>query len=97
MNPNTSLGPDGFNPGFFQQYWDIVGESITAFCLKCLNNKELPSSLNATNIVLIPKVKCPLKITELRHIALCNVVMKIMSKAIANRMKPLLDVVIYDS
>ena len=47
--------------------------------------------------MLIPKVKCPLKITELRPIALCNVVMKIMSKAIANRMKPLLDVVISDS
>ena len=28
MHSNKSPGPDGMNPGFFQEYWDIVGENV---------------------------------------------------------------------
>ena len=43
-----------------------------------------------THIVLIPKVKEPKIITEYKSISLCNVVYKIASKAIANRLKKIL-------
>ncbi|XP_012859003.1 PREDICTED: uncharacterized protein LOC105978134 [Erythranthe guttata] len=54
----------------------------------------LPSSLNFTFIVLIPKKPNPERITEYRPISLCNVIYKIGSKMIANRVKPLLDSII---
>lgn len=53
--------------------------------------------LNETNIVLVPKKNNPSTLSELRPIALCNVVMKIITKVIANRLKLQLETVISDS
>lgn len=53
--------------------------------------------MNATNIVLISKKKHPTTLIELRPIALCNVVMKIITKVLANRLKNVLETVISDT
>lgn len=58
---------------------------------------ELVEKMNATNIVLIPKKKNPTLLIELRPIALCNVVIKIIMKVLTNRLKKVLEVVISDS
>ena len=47
-----------------------------------------------THICLIPNVKSPQKVTEFRPISLCNVVYRLISKILANRLKRVLDVVI---
>ncbi|KAL8154887.1 hypothetical protein AgCh_000296 [Apium graveolens] len=51
-------------------------------------NGELPSGLNRTLVCLIPKVKHPKKVADLRPISLCNVLMRILSKVMANRLTP---------
>jgi hypothetical protein len=91
MHPDKSPGPDGLNPGFYQKFWGEVGEKVTATCLNCLNNCEIPEGLNKTAIVLIPKVKNPSNLSDLRPISLCNVIIKIMTKMLANRLKLVLD------
>ncbi|KAM6544338.1 hypothetical protein CsatB_008785 [Cannabis sativa] len=46
-----------------------------------------PDDLNKTILVLIPKKKQPMDMGNLRPIALCNVLYKIVSKVVGNRLK----------
>ncbi|XP_019196029.1 PREDICTED: uncharacterized protein LOC109189860 [Ipomoea nil] len=90
MFPDKAPGPDAMNPGFYQQFWDVVGMDVTDFVLDCLNSGSLPHGLNESNIVFIPKKQTPELVADLHSIALSNVVYKIIAKVIANRMKPML-------
>lgn len=58
--------------------------------LKVLNNNQDPSEFNKTFITLIPKCKHPNSPKEFRPINLCNMVMKLITKVIANRLKVIL-------
>lgn len=57
----------------------------------------MPSGLNDIYMYLILKVKCPYKIIEFRPIRLCNVIYKIFSKVLANKLKKILPEVINES
>ena len=79
---------------FYQKYWEIIGPDVIECVLSVLNSGVLPCGINETYICLIPKVHSPQKITEFRPISLCNVVYKIISKMLANRLKGVLTEVI---
>ncbi|XP_074302306.1 uncharacterized protein LOC141633799 [Silene latifolia] len=87
MNPLKAPGPDGMNGLFFQTYWHIVGHSVIRQVLGILNGAPFPAAFNHIQIVLIPKKKAPDKMVDFRPISLCNVVYKIFSKVLANRLK----------
>lgn len=87
MHPDKSPGHDGLNPGFFQAYWHIVGADIVKFCQQFFQTGELPEGINRTLVCLIPKVKQPKQMGDLRPISLCNVLFRILSKVMANRLK----------
>ena len=54
----------------------------------------MPDEMNNTIICLIPKVKNPQEMKQFRPISLCNVIYKICSKVLANRLRPFLDEII---
>ena len=56
-----------------------------------------PPYFNKTYIVLIPKVKKTSKITEYRLISLCNVIYKLTSKIVANRLKTILSSIVSEN
>jgi hypothetical protein len=94
MFPLKAPGPDGYPVYFFQRNWDICGEDVTRAVLRVLNGDESPEEINSTFIVLIPKVPNPNLMGQFRPISLCNVVYKIISKTIANRLKTVLPYII---
>jgi len=97
MGPTKSPGPDGFNAFFFQQYRDIIGRDVMSQVKSILAGDSIPSTLNHTHVVLIPKVKKPMYIAEFRPISLCNVVHKIITKVISIRLKKLLPLIISET
>jgi hypothetical protein len=90
-------GADGFLAIFYKQFWQLVGERIKEEVLVFLNGAAMPHEWNDTVIVLIPKVKAPEKLKDLRPISLCNVIYKLISKVLANRLKHVLPEIISPS
>lgn len=90
MGPSKAPGPDGMNANFFQKHWHIIGQEVAEYVIDVINGDREMASLNATHIVLIPKVKNPMSMSKYRPISLCNVIYKIISKMAANRMKLIL-------
>ena len=81
---------------FFQKYCHIVGSDVIAAILDCLRSSRILKSLNTTNIALIPKVSKAESLAQFRPISLCNLVYKMISKVLVNRMKSILSVIISD-
>lgn len=90
MHPLKAPGPDGMNPLFYQHFWPTVGDCVTKCVLDFLNLGVIQPKFNETHIIFIPKVKSPKRIIEYRPISLCNVVSRIASKVLANRLKMVL-------
>ena len=94
MAPLKASRLDGFTTGFFQNNWPLVGEEVCCVVLDTLNSGIMPNELNLTYLALIPKTESPTTMTEFRPIGLCNVLYKLISKVIANRLKKVLPLII---
>ena len=86
MHPTMAPGLDGMPPLFYQKFWSLSGNCVTKVVLDFLNHGVALPDFNDTHIVLIPKVKNPDKVTDYRPISLCNVIYKLASKPMANRL-----------
>jgi hypothetical protein len=97
MTPTSAPGPDGMPPLFYQSFWDSIGSDVTNAVLSCLNSGKILRAINHTYITLIPKIQSPTNVTEFRPISLCNVVYKLISKVLANRLKKILPSIISET
>ena len=97
MAPTIAPGPDGMSPIFYKSFWKIVGNDVTKIVLNALNTGVVHDSLNATFISFIPKIKNPKWVSDFRPISLCNVIYKLISKLLVNRLKQVLPNIVSDS
>lgn len=97
MHPSKAPGPDRVPAFFYQDNWPTVGPVVIDLVLGILNEWKSPADYNETLIVFIPKVRNPKTVKEFRPILLCNVVYKLVSKTLANRLKCILPGIISEN
>ena len=94
---NASPGPDVLNVTLYLSTWKWMGHDIRKLVQDFHTTSKLHPQLNKTCITLIPKkdnAKIP---QDFRPISLCNVIYKIITKTLANRLKDILPDYIYES
>ncbi|GJZ67450.1 RNA-directed DNA polymerase, eukaryota, reverse transcriptase zinc-binding domain protein [Tanacetum coccineum] len=91
IDDNKASSPDGFTSKFFKAAWKVVGEDTCGAVKEFFTSRKLLGEFNTTLISLIPKTKTPIKFFDYRPISCCNVVYKIISKVLTDRIKTVLN------
>ena len=90
MSPLKAPGTDEMPLICYQHFWQVVDIDVVRSILSWLNSGTLPHHINHTFITFIPKIKNSEFVHEYRPISLCNVLYKILSKVLANRLNKVL-------
>jgi hypothetical protein len=90
LHPDKAPGLDGFNAHFYKKCWHIIKRDLLRMIQYVQKSTKLGGSTNSTFLALIPKDSNPSSFSRFRPISLCNVSYKLITKVIANRIKPLL-------
>lgn len=88
LGKTQALGPDGLNGLFYQTHWNILQEELVLSVQNFFQTGVMLVDLNKTIVSLIPKVPNPESLDQYRPISLCNYAYKIISKVLANGLKP---------
>jgi len=94
MAEGTAPGPDGFTVTFFHKFWDMLKEEVLHLVESSRKTRKVLPAFNATFLTLLPKSEGANHPSKFRPISLCNVIFKIITKVIANRIKPLMKLLI---
>ena len=94
MEKNKAAGPDGFNADFYQKFWNVIKGDLFALVNDFFNKRINIDRLNCGVITLVPKGPDADTIQKYRPICLLNVVFKIITKILVNRLNPVIGKVI---
>jgi hypothetical protein len=96
MGATKSPDPDGYPALFYQKHWTFLKDDICSDVRGFLMGEDIPECFCDSVVVLIPKVTNPKHLKNFRPISLCNVLYKIASKVVTNRLKVILPVLVSD-
>lgn len=94
MSPYKAPGSDGLRAIFYLKNWDLVGRQVTEFFLNAFREGKFDEKFSETLISIVPTVDNPETISQFRPVSLCNVVVKLITKFMVSRIKPILQALI---
>ena len=97
MHLIKALGSEGMTAVFYQNFWDIVGNDVANMVLNVLNFDMSMADINKIYITLVPKNNNPSRMSKFRPISLSNVIYKLITKVLANRLKLILPRIISEN
>ena len=90
ITEGKSLGLDGFIVNLFHHFWDLIKLEVWKIVEDSRVSRRILLDFNATFLTLITKSKRADSPDKFSPISLCNVIYKIITKVIANILKPLI-------
>eukprot|EP00253_Pinus_taeda_P010150 PITA_10150 len=87
---DKSPGPDGWTIEFYLAFFDVLGQDLLGVVEESRTTGSIYHAINSTFIALIPKFDSHESFDDYRPISLCNCLYKIISKTIANHIRPIL-------
>ena len=97
MKGDKAPGPDGFTMAFFHKCWNVVEKDVMDFFDYFHRHFEFELPLNASFLTLIPKKCNVVNIEDFRPISLVCSIYKLLSKVLANRLRVVLDNLIFET
>jgi len=91
MDPDKAPRPDGLPIHFYRACWDIIKIDLLRMIKTFHQKSKVGGNTNSTFLALIPKEVNLSSFERFKPISLCNASYKILSKLLANRIKPLLE------
>lgn len=86
MASNKSSGPDGLTSEFLKKHWQLLKTDILVLIEKFYDNDLDFHSINRANVIFIPKKPTAESLTDYRPISVVNLIPKLISKLLANRL-----------
>lgn len=84
---NKASGPDGLPNEFLRTFWPKLKGEIMEIMKGFYDNSLDLSQVNRANVVMIPKKESPVSVGDYRPISVINLIPKLISKVLANRLK----------
>jgi len=94
IGDHKSPGLDGYSSFFFKKSWDVVGQDLCVAVQDFFQSGQLLKQINHSIITLVLKSAHVTTSSDFRPISCCNVVYKIISKILADRLGHALDGII---
>ena len=95
MENNKSPGPNGLSTNFYKHFWQIFGHELTSVFKYTFDHGQLPLTQRRGIISLLFKKGDRTKLQNWRPITLLNTHYKILTRALANRLKHTLPLLIH--
>ena len=90
LSDGKAPSPDGLTTNFFHYLWDLIKDEVWKIVEDSKKDIGVLKAFNAKFLTLIPREDGADSPGKFRPIALCNAIYKIITKVVANRLKPIL-------